>query len=183
MSVTPVSVELREMFVGVGFVELAWLEAQRTTFQSNYPWPRGLVHPDVCSARTKRCPHCEYHRLLGGAEIGLRHARAMTIATTIKVTSGVIRPYSASPVRTWRWPEYVLTVKDLLRITSQGFELVTTYAGVYRDRPVYAFRRDGENSPIGLVNRTSAEIVMAQYCEPITELPDGTLLHKRKPQA
>jgi hypothetical protein len=85
-----------------------------------------------------------------------------------------------APARSWRWPEYVASVSDVLRVTCDGFDLVTRFVGKFGDSPIYALMRDGVISPPGIVKQPAAHDARKNYFGHFMKLPDGTLLYKRK---
>jgi hypothetical protein len=87
------------------------------------------------------------------------------------------RPTASTPI----WPT-ILSTDDLLRATSDGFDLVTTFVGKFGDSPIYALRRqsDGQIAPPGWMKQPVAHDARHKYFGHGMPLQNGTVLYKRK---
>jgi hypothetical protein len=92
--------------------------------------------------------------------------------TTIDTNAG-------DDVRTWQWPNYLLTVSDVMTAVKAGFELVTVFEGPL-DSPRWALRRDGETSPPGKLSQAAANAAQQKFFGHPIKCSDGSLLYKRK---
>jgi hypothetical protein len=89
-------------------------------------------------------------------------------------------PTPAPVAPTWSWPPYCVSAQQLLSVLRQGFELITTFTGHFKDRPIYTLRRDGIVVPNRCMSQAAGRIVATKYCELPVELPDGNLIHRFK---
>jgi hypothetical protein len=148
-----------DIFCGAGYVQWVWQQAQLRAL--------GKAYPDAY-------PRTRSQAFVG--TVAYEHYRLLDEATF----RWLMRP---APKHTWRWPDYVRGVDDVLRVTRDGFDLVTRFVGAFGDTPIYALTRDGVLSPPGVVGQSAAHAARVEYFGHHMKLNDGTLLYKRKAAA